>query len=145
MPAYEYSNWQYSQQQLPAMDAAVGRPLLSTGVKPRVLFQCSIYNGTNSAASDIALFVIPATAGAGITTSGEVGIADNTTFCYGKVDANIASATEALPLQFAPFGTKGTTNGAWACIIPPNCMLVIACVETNMNGTAVANCISAEI
>jgi len=145
VPAYEYSNWQYSQHLLPAMDASIGRPLLSTGVKPRVIFQLSMYNGSNTAGSEFAIFVIPATQGDGITTAGEIAIAGDTTFCYGKVDAAITGTQEQIPLIFAPFGTKGTTNGAWACIIPPNCMAVVACVATNMNGTMIANCISAEI
>ncbi len=140
---YEYSNWKYSQQLMGAMDASLGTPILSTGSKPRMIFQLSCYNVGNTASSEMGVFVIPATAGLGIDGNGQV-VVDDTAYSYGKVDTNLGGLTAQIPMQFAPWGTKGTTNGAWAAIIPPNCMVVIACVGTNNNGTVMGNCISAE-
>jgi len=142
---HKYSNWMFSKQTFAPLDAGHGRPLLSTGEEPRVVFQLACYQGTNTAGSEIGFFIIPGTAGAGIQADGTVPIADNVSFSYGKVDAAITATNELVPLQFAPYGTKGTTNGAWSCIIPPNCMAVLACTGTNMNGTLIASCISAEV
>jgi len=141
---YGYENWRYSRITCAQMDASVGTPLLTTGEKPRVIFQLSMYNGTNTAGNEMGMFLIPATQGPGIDGNGQVAIAGDVTFSYGKVDAAITATTEQVPLQFGPWGTKGTTNGAWMAIIPPNSMLCVG-ATTASNGTIIANCISAEL
>ena len=138
-----YDNFVFSHQTFPAMDASIGRPILTTGTRPRVILQLSMYNLTNTAASEIGVFIIPETQGLGILADGTTPVAGNVTFAYGKVDASLAGTTEQQPLQWCPFGTKGT--GPQYAIVPPNCMVVIACVGTNMNGTANITAISAEV
>jgi len=140
-----YTNFQYAAAVLPQLDAGAGYPLFGTGDKPRVVFQLCCYQGTNTQASEVGLYIIPSTAGDGIQTDGTVAVAGDTTFPYGKVDSSIAATTEQAPMQFAPFGTKGTTNGAWACIIPPNCLVVLGIASTSADGTIIAKCISAEL
>lgn len=125
------------------MDATIGTVLLSTGDKPRALFQLAIYNGTNSASADIAWVVVPASAGNGIVT-GQMAIAGNIGFNLGTVDANLGAATEVAPLVAGPFATKGAGVGSPIAIIPPNCYLFATAIGAT-NGTAIANCISAEL
>jgi len=125
------------------MDATIGTLLLSTGEKPRALFQASCYNGTNSAAAQISMVVVPATAGDGIVT-GQMSVAGNVGFVLGTVDADLSGATELQPLQFGPFATKGAGVGSPIAIIPPNSFL-FAAAGVATNGTTIANCISAEI
>jgi len=141
---YGYENWRYSRITCAQMDASVGTPLLTTGEKPRVIFQLAAYQGTNTNSTELGMFLIPATQGPGIDGNGQVAIAGDVTFSYGKVDASLAASTEQVPLQFAPWGTKGTTNGAWASIIPPNSMLVVGATSA-ANGTIEVTCISAEL
>jgi len=125
------------------MDASVGGVLLSTGEKPRALFQASCYNGTNSAAAQITLVIVPATAGDGIST-GQMSVAGNVGFVLGNVDNDLSAALELMPLTWGPFATKGAGVGSPIAIIPPNSYLFAAAVSAT-NGTMVANCISAEM
>jgi len=125
------------------MDATVGSVLLSTGEKPRAMFQASVYNGTNSAAAQISLVVVPATAGDGVVT-GQMSMAGNVGFVLGNVDNDLSAVTELLPLVWGPFATKGAGVGSPIAIIPPNSMVFMAAVGAT-NGTTIANCISAEM
>ncbi len=138
-----YSSWQFSQQELAQMDGSIGSVLLSTGEKPRALFQASIYNGTNSAAVQIALVVVPATAGDGIVNN-QMSMAGNVGFVLGNVDNDLSAVSELLPLVWGPFATKGAGVGSPIAVIPPNSYLFAAAVGAT-NGTAIANCISAEM
>ena len=140
----EYENWLFTKTSAPALDASLGQPLFTTGRRPRVLFQLAMYDGTNSNAVDFNIHVIPETSGLGIDANGQVSIAGDFSFSYGKVDSNLGGSSEVVPLQWAPWGTKGTTNGAWAAIIPPNCMVVATAVGAT-NGTVIVNTISAEM
>lgn len=124
------------------MDATVGNVLLSTGEKPRAVFQLAIYNGTNSASADIAWVVVPATAGTGIVNN-QMAIAGNIGFNLGTVDSNLGAATEVAPLVAGPFAIKGAGVGSPIAIIPPNSYLFATAMSAT-NGTTVANCISAE-
>jgi len=125
------------------MDAGTGNILVSTGEKPRVLFQASCYNGTNSAAAQIGLTVVPATAGLPIV-AGQKAMLGNIGFVLGTVDADLSGAAELQPLQFGPFATKGAGVGTPIATIPPNSELFITAIGAT-NGTIVANCISAEM
>lgn len=138
-----YSNWLYSQQTHAQMDASVGGVLLSTGEKPRALFQASCYNGTNTAASQIALVIVPATAGAGIF-EGQMAVDGNVGFVLGNVDNGLDAVAELLPLTWGPFATKGAGVGSPIAILPPNSYLFAAAINAT-NGTIVVNCISAEL
>jgi hypothetical protein len=141
---YGYESWRYTRVTCAQMDASVGTPLLTTGEAPRVIFQLCAYQGTNTNATEFGMFLIPATQGPGIDGNGQVAIAGDVSFAYGKVDASLSSTTEQVPLQFGPWGTKGTTNGAWMAIIPPNSMLVAGALSA-ANGTIECTCISAEL
>ncbi len=142
---YGYENWRYTRITCAQMDASIGTPLLTTGEKPRVILQLAAYQGTNTAGTELGMYLIPATQGPGIDGNGQVAIAGDVTFMYGKVDASLTATTEQSPLIFAPWGTKGTTNGAWAAIMPPNSMLVAGVAATAANGTIEVTCVSAEL
>ena len=127
------------------MDASQGTPLLTTGSKPRGIFQLAIYNSGNTAAADIAFVVIPATAGTGIDGNGQVAVAGEVSFNYGAVDSNLGAATEIMPLVWGPMATKGAgVGGPTIAIIPPNSMLITT-PHTATNGETVTTCISAEL
>lgn len=138
-----HSKWLYSQQTFAQMDAGTGSLLLSTGEKPRALYQASCYNGTNSAAARIALMIVPGSAGDALV-GGQKAVIGNVGFCLGNVDNDLGSVGELYPLQWGPFATKGAGVGSPIAIIPPNSDVFMAAIEAT-NGTAIGNCISAEI
>jgi len=137
-----YSNWRYSTVVTQATtDLGYGTVVLTTGQKPRLVFQLSSYNGTNTAAATPVWSIIPSTA-ATQDTAGQIQIADNITFPLGSPNADLTSTTELNPLVFIPLAAKGAW-GTGSITIPPNCMLVVT-PHINQNGTVVHKAVSAE-
>ena len=137
-----YSNWRYSTITTQSTtDLGYATIVLTTGQKPRLVFQLSSYNGTNTAAVTPNWSLIPATAGTP-DTNGQIQIADNISFPLGNVNADLTSSSELFALVTLPLAAKGAWGGT-PITIPPNCMLVVT-PHINQNGTVVHKCVSAE-
>ena len=137
-----YSNWRYSQTTTQSTtDAGQGTPILTTGSKPRFIFQLACYSGTNTAATSISWVVIPAST-LPINAQGQMNITGDMSFNLGFAPADISAATEVQPYVGVPIGAKGASVSH--IVIPPDCFLC-AVPDINQNGTAIHTVISAEL
>lgn len=139
------SEWTFTTHEQAAMDAVSGTVILSTGEKPRGIVQMCAYNGTNTAGTEMNFCIMPSRdpdAAGGVYAPAT----SDRAFAWGSVSAALTGTTQALPLMYGPFGTKGiggASPGVFA-IIPPNCLL-IGYPTAATNGTLIVSCVSAEM
>ncbi len=139
------SNWTFTTHEQAAMDAVTGTVVLSTGEKARGIVQMCAYAGTTSTDTEVHFAIMPSRDPDGAGGVYAPAVADRS-FYWGSVSASIQPTTQALPLCYGPFGTKGiggASPGVFA-IIPPNCLL-IAYPTVATNGSVIISCVSAEM
>ena len=125
---------------LPATDSEVGTMIIGADKKPRFIIGLSCFSGTNTAASSMALFIIPSQAGASGTDY------DLSTQNAIKVMQGTQDMSQTTNLQdaqtFVP-ALDTRAGGSWL-ILPPYSLLLIAPQTNNLNGTIVVSVSSAE-
>mgnify|MGYP005816003791 CR=1 FL=1 len=138
------TNWRYSTVTSQATtDAGAGTPLLTTGIKPRLVTLLACYWGTNTTGSiNMRWFIVPETS-ISPTSSGQYTL-DDEAFPVGFCSADMDGATPNIlnPIVGIGIGAKGQSNET--LMMPPNSLL-IAAPAIAQNGTVVHKVISAEI
>lgn len=139
------TEWTYTTHTHAQSDAVTGTVILSTGDKPRGIVQMCAYQGTSTTDTEFQMCIMPSRKPDNAAGMFAVNTADRA-FYLGTVSASILSTTQALPLSYGPFGTKGI-GGAGAgvfAIVPPNSLL-IGYPTAATNGSIIVSCVSAEI
>jgi len=121
----------YYSTTAPGLDAGFGYPILQAPPnKALKVIQLAVFNGTNSANTEINLAILPATTSKLI--DGSYSMIDNQAFVVGLVAAAITGSTVVTPLTYAGIATKGAFT---EIIIPPGAMLLGFAPTVNFNGT----------
>ena len=121
----------YYSTTAPTLDAAFGYPILQAPPnKALKIIQLAVFNGTNSANTEINLAILPSTTSK--LNDGSYSIIDNQAFVVGLIAAALTGSTIVTPLTYAGIATKGAFS---EIIIPPGAILLGFAPTVNLNGT----------
>ncbi|AXH79399.1 MAG: hypothetical protein [Circular genetic element sp.] len=121
----------YYSTTAPTLDAAFGYPILQAPPnKALKIIQLAVFNGTNSANTEINLAILPSTTSK--LNDGSYSMIDNQAFVVGLIAAALTGSTIVTPLTYAGIATKGAFS---EIIIPPGAILLGFAPTVNLNGT----------
>jgi len=123
--------FRYYSTTAPQLDAAFGYPIFQAPADKAVkVTALAVFNGTNSANTEINVAILPTQTSSLI--DGSYSILDNQVFVLGLINASVTGSTVVNPLTFAGLPTKGQFT---EIIVPPGAMLLAYAPTVNLNGT----------
>jgi hypothetical protein len=123
--------FRYYSTTTPQLDATFGYPIFQAPPnKALKVTALAVFNGTNSANTEINVAILPTKTSSLI--DGSYSILDNQVFVLGLINASVTGSTVVNPLTFAGLPTKGQFT---EIIVPPGAMLLAFAPTVNLNGT----------
>jgi len=122
----------YFKTLAPAIDSAFGYPIIQApSNKALKIISCAAVNATNTANSEIILYIAPYQTPT--LADGSFDLAANDFFFpLGLPNISTGAATGISPVIFAGIPSKGAFT---EIILPPGSMLIAGCGTVNFNGT----------